>query len=52
LLRALVVVGKQIEEYPLETFAGISASNAEPAKLEPRAFTPAAKKWKATKLAA
>jgi len=52
LLRALVVVGKKVEEYPLETFAGISAANEKPAKREPYAFTQAAKKWKPTKLAA
>jgi putative zinc finger/helix-turn-helix YgiT family protein len=52
LLRALVVVGKQVDEYPLETFAGISASGDKPTKLEPYAFTPSAKTWKATKLAA
>jgi putative transcriptional regulator len=52
LLRALVVVGKKVEEYPLETFAAISASEEEPAKLEQRAFTATAKKWKATELAA
>ena len=52
LLRALVVVGKKLDEYPLETFAGISAADEKPTKLEPHAFTLAAKKWKATKLAA
>jgi transcriptional regulator with XRE-family HTH domain len=58
LLRALVVVGKKVDEYPLATFAQISASSAsrtserKSTKLQPHAFTPAAKKWKATKLAA
>jgi putative zinc finger/helix-turn-helix YgiT family protein len=52
LLRALVVVGKKVDEYPIETFAEISASDGQPAKSEPYAFTMTAKKWKPTKLAA
>jgi putative zinc finger/helix-turn-helix YgiT family protein len=52
LLRALVVVGKKVDEYPIETFAGISAADDQPAKPAPYAFTPSAKTWKPTKLAA
>jgi putative zinc finger/helix-turn-helix YgiT family protein len=52
LLRALIVVGKKVDEYPIETFAGISASGDKRAKPEPYVFTPAAKKWKPTTLAA
>jgi putative zinc finger/helix-turn-helix YgiT family protein len=52
LLRALVVVGKKVEEYPIETFAEISAAEDKPTKLAPYAFALTAKKWKPTKLAA
>jgi len=53
LLRALVLVGKKVAEYSIETFKEISAADEKkPAKAAPYAFTQTAKKWKQTELRA
>jgi DNA-binding transcriptional regulator YiaG len=53
LLRALVVMGKQVTDYSIDTFKEISAaSQKKPAKTAPYAFTQTAKKWKQTELRA
>jgi DNA-binding transcriptional regulator YiaG len=53
LLRALVVLDKRVDEYPVAKFADIGGEPTETKKPTPRAFAPAPKsKWKATELRA
>ncbi len=54
LVRALVMIDKKVDEYPIKAFEGLSGDVVDPPQKGTllRAFKPSAKKWTATDLTA